>query len=102
MTIAPNGVAIADYDPTGVGAIVFCVVSRSSYPNNIDFGEVVDAATVGLKVGGVCDQNTDPGNNVVPAATGTGSLSGQWKCLGYIYTGHTTITQAGAPFMRVS
>lgn len=100
MTIAPNGVDIADYDPMGIGAMVFAVVDQAGVPAaNVEFGEVVDAATVGLKPAAIIDYPADAANGV----TDNGAvLTGSWRCLGFIHLTNTTINQSATLFMRVA
>lgn len=100
MTIAPNGVAIADYDPTGIGAVAFGAVSRLNHTQDINFGDVVVAADVGLKGGGVYDHTNTTGNYV----TGQGAVfPGSWKCLGFCYLSDASVVnEAVSLFIRVA
>ena len=97
--IAPNGVAIADYDPTGVGALVFAGISRADYQSDVLIGEEVDAAAVNLRGSCVLEYTTNAGDNLRPFGD---TLTGTWKALGNLHLSASTVTEAATLFMRVA
>lgn len=98
MTIAPNGVAIADYDPTGVGAIVFASIQRANLQANVALGDVIDSSVVAMYAAGVSDHSSNPTNQI----SGGVQLTGSWQCLGSLYLNDANCIEAAAPFMRVA
>ena len=97
-TLAPNGTTLADYDPTGNGAIALLGTLRSDYALDVSFGDVVNAATVALRSASVVSVANS--NNSV-SLSGP-ALQGNWKCLGYLFLTDVNATAAATIFMRVS
>ena len=98
MSVAPNGVTIADYDLTGIGVVVFAAIDRADWTADVAFGDVVDGDTVNLRPAGIMDY-TDGTNQVIPNTT---ALSGGWKCLGHLNLGNVNVGEVATLFMRVS
>lgn len=102
MTIAPNGVAVADYDPEGIGSIVFAAIYRTEYQGNLQFGDVVDAAVVKLRPACIHDNATEPGDNITLLTVSANPLPGSWKCLGLIHLENVNVSESATLFMRVA
>lgn len=100
MTIAPNGVDIADFDPLGVGSIMFLSAQWNGTAYNLYMGDTVDAAVLGLRPAGLIDYPTDAAEAIQYDATVT--VTGTWKCLGRLNLAASTVNEAAALFIRVS
>lgn len=92
MSVAPNGTTVADYDPTGIGAIVFASVSAGGYSGgNLNLGDNIDGGF--LKPAGIT------GASAIINREGT-VLFGTWKCLGFLLDGGAN--DSASLFMRVA
>ncbi|MEN8950687.1 hypothetical protein [Planktotalea arctica] len=93
MTIAPNGVTVADYDPRGIGALAFAAVSSSYTAGEILFGDNISGSEIYPCniVDSSVDQVRYGGSDL-----GAGTV---WKCLGFITDSGG---DNGTLFMRVS
>lgn len=101
-TIAPNGVTISDYDPIGIGSVVFGCILRADRNTHVNFGEIVDTSVDPIRPCGIIDFAPDPKNNVKSSEDGGAmSLPGKWRCLGYLHLGHSDVAEAATLFMRV-
>lgn len=82
--LAPNGVAVADYDPTGIGAVVFARISKPNanaqgYASVIRLGETVSGSVLEP-----ISSNNNFSSSNVSDTFGDGIFvgAGVWKCLG--------------------
>jgi hypothetical protein len=97
MTIGYNGVSIADYDPTGIGGIVFAALDSSQVTGDIALGGNVDGAALTL-AGLYVDESTSSGIVRRGAALASGTT---WKCLGHAKKEAGT-TENATMWMRVA
>ena len=103
MTIAPNGVAIADYDASGIGAIVFAGINKAASgwgDVSVTFGEDVVAANAQLKPACIMDYSLDGTDQVVTTVGDV--LPGTWRCLGYLHLADANVSESATLFMRVA
>lgn len=100
MTVSPNGVAITEFDPIAVGAIVFAGVEFANIgAGDIALGQDVDAAAVKLRP--ACTVNI-PSNAALNVVSTIGAvLPGTWRCLGHLNM-HSGIPEAATLWMRVA
>lgn len=92
MTVAPNGVSIADYDVLGIGSLIFAGVKSGEYTGgNLAMGQDISGTV--LRPAGLATSTPE---------VYFGDLIGQgtWRCLGALDDG--TASDSATLFMRVA
>lgn len=83
--IAPNGALVSDYNPIGIGSVVFASVTRADanaagFATKLDIGETLSGTV--LYPASINSNTSGTGSTVTPSTSPIGE--GVWKCLGGI------------------